>query len=87
MDIGSIINLVKKMPKDKWDDDNTIKKVIQTALDQSGKAYTEADLTKYLRQFKRIAKSKSPLPLISMLLRHGITKSQIDDIKSKFKKK
>jgi hypothetical protein len=87
MDIQSIINLVKKMPKTSWDDDKSVKKVIKAALDQSGKEYTDDDLNKYVKKFQRIVKGGSPLPLISMLLRNGISKSQIDEIQKSFKKK
>ena len=48
MDINAIINIVKNVPKEKWNDDRTIKKVIQSAAKQSGKTYTDEQLNNYV---------------------------------------
>jgi uncharacterized protein YpuA (DUF1002 family) len=85
MDINMIIKLVKKVPKDKWSDEKTIRKVIKSAGKESGKKFTEEELDQYVNQFKQL-KGGSPLRLISMLLKHGISKGQIDDIKNQIKK-
>jgi uncharacterized protein YpuA (DUF1002 family) len=86
MDINAIINIVKNVPKDKWNDDRTIKKVIQSAAKQSGKTYTDDQLNDYVKQFKKLSQSSSPLSLIAMLLKKGVSKSQIDEIKRKMSK-
>lgn len=85
MDINAIINIVKNVPKEKWNDDQTIKKVIQSAAKQSGKTYTDEQLNNYVNQFKKLAQG-SPLSLIAMLLKKGVNKSQIDEIKRKMSK-
>jgi uncharacterized protein YpuA (DUF1002 family) len=85
MDINAIINIVKNVPKEKWNDDRTIKKVIQSAAKQSGKTYTDEQLNNYVNQFKKLAQG-SPLSLIAMLLKRGVNKSQIDEIKRKMSK-
>jgi hypothetical protein len=87
MNIDAIIKIVKGIPKDKWNDEKTIKKAIKDAASASGKKLSEEDLAKYTLQFKSLAQSKSPLGLIGMLLKSGITKEQISDIKKKLNKK
>ncbi|WCN39542.1 hypothetical protein [Aneurinibacillus uraniidurans] len=87
MDINRIINIVKAIPKNKLHDDKTIRKAIQEAGKAAGKTFSDAELNKYVRQFRGFAKGGSSLSLLSMLLKSGVTKSQIDDIKKKMGRK
>lgn len=83
MDINTIIDIVKDIPPDKWGDDETIKEVIKTAANKSGRIYTEDELNSFVHQFKQFAQESSPLTLIPMLLKKGISKNQLDEIKRK----
>jgi uncharacterized protein YpuA (DUF1002 family) len=83
MDVNTIINIVKKIPKDKWNDEKTIKKVIQDAGKAHGKTFSDAELNKYVQQFRSLSKGGGFLSLIPMLLKSGITKGKIDEIKKK----
>jgi hypothetical protein len=83
MDINTIIKIVKDIPKDKWNDEKTIKKAIQAAGKAHGKTFSEAELNKYVQQFKGFSKGGGFVSLLSKLLTSGITKGQIDEIKKK----
>lgn len=85
MDINSIIQIVKEIPKDKWNDDKTIKKAIQKARRTSGKNFSEAELNKYVQQFRSYAKGGSSLSLLSIFLKNGIEKNQIGEIRRKMR--
>ncbi|ERI10346.1 hypothetical protein [Aneurinibacillus aneurinilyticus] len=87
MDINAIIKIVKDIPKDKWTDEKTIKATLKKAGKTSGKNFTEAELNKYAQQFKQLAASRSPLTLISMLLKSGISMEQINEIQKKMRSK
>jgi uncharacterized protein YpuA (DUF1002 family) len=83
MDINTIVKIVKSIPKDKLNDEKTLKKVIRDAVKASGKTISDDQLNKYVQQFKSV--SKSPLSLISMLLKNGVNMQQINEIKKKMK--
>lgn len=87
MDINAIIKIVKDIPRDKWTDERTVKAAIRKAGRTSGKKFTEAELNKYAQQFKQLAKSRSPLSLIPLLLKNGISMDQINEIQKKMRSK
>ncbi|WP_286885753.1 hypothetical protein [Aneurinibacillus sp. UBA3580] len=87
MDVNTIIKIVKEIPKNKWTDEAAVKKALKKAGKASGKNFSEAELTRYAQQFKQMAKNPSPLTLISMLLKSGISMSQINDIQKKMRSK
>ncbi|WP_047154178.1 hypothetical protein [Aneurinibacillus tyrosinisolvens] len=83
MDVNTIIKIVKGIPKDKWNDEKTIRKAIKEAGKAHGKTFSEAELSKYVQQFRSFSKGGGILSLMSKLLQSGITKGQIDEIKRK----
>ncbi|WCK52519.1 hypothetical protein PP175_13795 [Aneurinibacillus sp. Ricciae_BoGa-3] len=83
MDINTIIQIVKEIPLDKLNDEKTIKKAIQAAGKANGKTFSDAELNKYVQQFKGFSSGGSPLSLIAKLLQSGITMGQVDEIKKK----
>jgi hypothetical protein len=85
MNINTIIEIVKKIPKDKWNDEKTIKKAIQAAGKAHGKTFSEAELNKYVQQFRGFSKGGGSLSLLSMLLKSGVTMEKINDIKKKMR--
>ncbi|MFT9846852.1 hypothetical protein [Aneurinibacillus sp. REN35] len=87
MDINAIIKIVKEIPRSQWTDEKAVKAALKKAGRTTGKTFTEAELTKYAQQFKQLAKNPSPLTLISMLLKSGVSMSQINDIQRKMRSK
>ncbi|AMA71812.1 MULTISPECIES: hypothetical protein [Aneurinibacillus] len=85
MNINAIIEIVKKIPKDKWNDEKTIKKAIKAAGKVHGKTFSEAELNKYVQQFRSFSKGGGSLSLLSMLLKSGVNMEQINDIKKKMR--
>ncbi len=83
MDIDMIIDLIKSVPEDKFNDDETIKTIMDLAAKKSGKTYTEEQLNKLLQQFKEFAQEGSDASIISRLLYRGGSADQIDEIKKK----
>jgi hypothetical protein len=85
MNINAIIEIVKKIPKDKWNDEKTIKKALKAAGKAHGKTFSEAELNKYVQQFRSFSKGGGSLSLLSMLLKSGVNMEQIHDIKKKMR--
>jgi hypothetical protein len=83
MDIDMIIDLIKSVPEDKLNDDETIKTIMELAIKKSGKTCTEDQLNKLLQQFKELTQA-SDTSFISWLLSRGGSEDQIDEIKKKF---
>ncbi|WCK56313.1 hypothetical protein PP175_10570 [Aneurinibacillus sp. Ricciae_BoGa-3] len=83
MDINTIIKIVKEIPLDKLNDEKTIKKAIKAAGKANGKTFSDAELNKYVQQFKGFSNGGSALSLIAKLLQSGITMGQVDEIKKK----
>jgi predicted lipase len=82
MDIDMIIDLIKSVPEDKLNDDETIKTIMDQAIKKSGKTCTEDQLNKLLQQFKELTQA-SDTSFISWLLSRGGSEDQIDEIKKK----
>ncbi|MGG1659193.1 hypothetical protein [Brevibacillus sp. NRS-1366] len=83
MDIDMIIDVIKSVPEDKFNDDETIKTIMNLAAKNSGKTYTEDQLNKLLQQFKEFAQMGSDASIIPWLLYRGGSTDQIDEIKKK----
>jgi hypothetical protein len=83
MDIDMIIDLIKNVPEDKFNDDETIKTIMDLAAKKSGKPCTEDQLNKLLQQFKELTQNGSDASIISWLLYRGGSTDQIDEIKKK----
>ncbi|WCK56238.1 hypothetical protein PP175_10140 [Aneurinibacillus sp. Ricciae_BoGa-3] len=75
MDINTIIKIVKEIPLDKLNDEKAIKKAIKAAGKVNGITFSDAELNKYVQQFKGFSNGGS-LSLISKLLQSGITMDQ-----------
>lgn len=86
MDINTIIKLVQSVPPDKLTDENTLKKVIKAASKEAGKNFSDEEIAKFARDFKKLAKGGSPLSLISAALKNGLNQSQLNDIAKKMNK-
>jgi uncharacterized protein YpuA (DUF1002 family) len=85
MDIENILNIVKKIPADKLNDEDTIRQIIQAVAQQSGRTYSEEELDQYVEGFKSFAGDGSANSLIPLLLKKGIDKNQLDTIVDKIK--
>lgn len=83
MDIDMIIDLIKNVPEDKFNDDETLKTIMDLAAKNSGKTYTEDQLNKLLQQFKEFAQMGSNASIVPWLLYRGGSTDQIDEIKKK----
>jgi hypothetical protein len=83
MDIDMIIKLIKSVPVDKLNDDETIKTLIDQAVKKSGKTLAEDQLNQFLQQFKEFTQEESSASIISRLLSLGGSVDQLDEIKKK----
>ncbi|KGT72859.1 hypothetical protein MA20_47855 [Bradyrhizobium japonicum] len=83
MDIDMIVKLIKSIPEDKLNDDETIKAIIDMAAKNTGKTFTEDQLNSFLQQFKAFAQERNPSSLASKILYRGGTADQLDEIKKK----
>ncbi|MGD8190852.1 hypothetical protein ACQCN2_12805 [Brevibacillus ginsengisoli] len=83
MDLDALIDLIKNFPLDKQNDDDAIKSVFQQAAQGSGRSYTDEELNQFLLLFKQLLQDDSQSKLISMLIKGGMNKNQMDEIKEK----
>ncbi len=85
MDINKILELIKDIPQDKWQDEKTIRKVIIAATKDSGKEYTVEEREEFVKKFKLFASDSAMMSLLPMLLKTGISKRQLNSIIKKIK--
>ncbi|WCK56324.1 hypothetical protein PP175_10630 [Aneurinibacillus sp. Ricciae_BoGa-3] len=64
-------------------DEKTIKNAIKAAGKADGKTFSDAELNKYVQQFKGFSNGGSALSLITKLLQSGVTMGQVDEIMKK----
>lgn len=85
MDINSIIKLVQSVPPDKLTDEKTLKKILKAAGKEAGKKFSDDELSRLAKEFKKVASggAGSALGMISMLMKSGISQKQINNIKKK----
>lgn len=83
MNIDMIIELIKSVPKDKLNNDETIKTILDQAAKKAGKTYTEDQLNTLLKQFKEFSQDRSPTSLIPKILYRGGSEEQMDEIREK----
>ncbi len=83
MDLDTLINLIKSLPDVNPSDDESIMNLFQLVAKESGKSYTEQELNQFLLMFKQFLQQDSESQMISMLLKSGISKNQVDTIKEK----
>lgn len=83
MELDLIINLIKNLPDDKLHDDESIKNVFQLVAKETGKSYNEQELNQLLQMFRQLLQEDSQSNMISMLIKGGIGKNQVDTIKEK----
>ncbi|MFM1652441.1 hypothetical protein ACI7RC_10110 [Brevibacillus sp. B_LB10_24] len=84
MNIDQIINRIKSVPKEKWNDEETLKSLFRQTANEAGKSLTEDEIDQLFQQFKSLLEGGSQEALLSLLLRHGISKSQLDEMGEKF---
>jgi hypothetical protein len=78
------MNRIKSVPKEKWTDEETLKELISLTAKESGKSYSAEEIDQLIGMFKNMLQDGSQATLISLLLRHGVSKSQIDELREKF---
>ncbi|RXT08052.1 stage VI sporulation protein F [Ammoniphilus sp. CFH 90114] len=85
MDINTIIKLVQSVPPDKLTDEKTLRKVLKAAGKESGQKFSDEELNRLVKNFKKIASGGmgSALGMISMLMKSGVSQKQINNIKKK----
>ncbi|UED74632.1 hypothetical protein [Brevibacillus sp. DP1.3A] len=85
MDIGSLLNIVKSIPKEKLRTDAGIKEVIREMARKSGKKLTEQEVNSYAAQFRQMQKTENVGSLLNKLSKKGVTAKDLDNIKKRFR--
>lgn len=84
MDTDTIVKLIKRVPRSKWDDQKTIKKWIILASKIFGKKIHNKDrLNDYVKEVQKVAKGRTSEILFSKIMELGYTKEQINEVRRK----
>ena len=70
-DIKKLIEMILNTPQELWQDDQTIKNVIERFERESGKTYSPEIKKKYVQKFKRMASDPAARRLLPLLLKTG----------------
>lgn len=84
--INKILEIAKHVPQDKWNDDQTIRKVIRKAAKESGKAYTDEEIDQFAMKFKKFIGDGLGLKLMPILLKKGMSSKQLESLIKKWNK-
>lgn len=71
MDVNKIIEIIKNTPQELWQDERTIRGIIEKLENESGKTYSEDQKNKYVQQFKRFAGDPTTRRLLPFLIKSG----------------
>lgn len=86
MNIGYLLQLLSQVPREKLKTDSGLKEVLRTVAKKSGKQLSEADLDRYVSQFRSMVRTETPSSLMQKLNRKGVRSSELDKLRNKFKK-
>lgn len=85
MDIGSLLNIVKSIPKEKLKTDAGIREVIREMGKKTGKKFTEQEINSYVAQFRQMQKTENVGSLLNKLSKKGLSSKDLDNIKKRFR--
>jgi glycine cleavage system pyridoxal-binding protein P len=86
VNIGYLLQLLSQVPREKLKTDSGLKEVLRTVAKKSGKQLSEADLDRYVSQFRSMVRTETPSSLMQKLNRKGVRSSELDKLRNKFKK-